>query len=211
MELPSIPIIARIARSFGTKVSVCSLIWVAAWNMAITTPTIILVSRKGIASLRASWNAWYKISSTSKLFMATSCETHTTFSCLFARLGDKEGFYEHYTALIKDFATVSLLDLHPPRIFQIDGNLGAVAAGIEAMVSFYDNTAHLLKALPEQWKNGRLKGIKIPGGHKLDMAWENGKLARLAVILGYEGEARLECQGKEFLVKGAVGETVSLI
>lgn len=132
-------------------------------------------------------------------------------SCISARLGDKEGFYEHFTALIKDFATVSLLDLHPPRIFQIDGNLGAVAAVIEAMVSFYDGTAHLLRGLPEQWKNGRLKGIKLPGGHKVNMAWADGALTHLSVTIGYEAEARLEWQGQNYTAKGQPGETVTLL
>lgn len=132
-------------------------------------------------------------------------------SCIMARLGDKEGFYEHYTALIKDFATVSLLSLHPPRIFQIDGNLGGSAAVLEALVSCYDDTAHLLNALPDQWKNGHLKGVKIPGGHKLDMAWENGGLTRLSVTLGYEGQARLMWKGKVFTAEGTTGEAVRLL
>jgi len=132
-------------------------------------------------------------------------------SCIMARLGDKEGFYEHYTALIKDFATVSLLNLHPPRIFQIDGNLGGSAAVLEALVSCYDDTAHLLNALPDQWKNGHLKGVKIPGGHKLDMAWENGGLTRLSVTLGYEGQARLMWKGKVFTAEGTTGEAVRLL
>ncbi|HIQ59202.1 MAG TPA: glycoside hydrolase N-terminal domain-containing protein [Candidatus Merdivicinus intestinavium] len=128
-------------------------------------------------------------------------------SCLAARLGDREGFYEHYSALIKDFATVSLLDLHPPRIFQIDGNLGAVAAGIEAVVSYYDDTAHLLRGVPAQWASGHLNGVKIPGGHTVNVSWENGRLSSLSVVMGFEPEARLEWQGKTFTAKGQPGET----
>ena len=131
-------------------------------------------------------------------------------SCLAARLGNGEEFYQHYTALIRDFATVSLLDLHPPRIFQIDGNLGAVAAGIEAVVSCYDDTAHLLRGLPAEWGTGHLNGVKIPGGHTLSISWENGRLARLSVVMGFAPEAKLEWEGTTFTVQGKPGETVSV-
>lgn len=131
-------------------------------------------------------------------------------SCLSARLGNGEEFYRHYTALIQDFATVSLLDLHPPRIFQIDGNLGAVAAGIEAVVSCYGDTAHLLRGLPAEWGTGHLNGVKIPGGHKISVSWENGQLSKLSVIMGFEPEARLEYREKLFMAAGKPGETVVL-
>ena len=129
-------------------------------------------------------------------------------SCLWARLGNKEEFYQHYTALIKDFATVSLLDLHPPRIFQIDGNLGAVAAGLEAVVSFYDDTAHLLRGIPAEWGTGHLKGVKIPGGHTVNVSWKDGKLESLSVIMGFEPRANLEWEGKAFTAEGKPGQLV---
>ncbi len=130
-------------------------------------------------------------------------------SCLSARLGNREEFYQHYTALIKDFATVSMLDLHPPRIFQIDGNLGAVAAGIEAAVSYYDDTAHLLRGIPAEWESGHLNGVKIPGGHTVNVSWKEGKLASLSVIMGFEPKAQLEWEGKTFTAEGKPGELVS--
>lgn len=130
-------------------------------------------------------------------------------SCLSARLGNREEFYQHYTALIKDFATVSMLDLHPPRIFQIDGNLGAVAAGIEAAVSYYDDTAHLLRGIPAEWESGHLNGVKIPGGHTVNVSWKEGKLASLSVVMGFEPKAQLEWEGKTFTAEGKPGELVS--
>ena len=133
-------------------------------------------------------------------------------ACLKARIGDAEGFYEHFTALIKDFATSTLLDLHPPRIFQIDGNLGAVAAGIEALVGFYDGKAHLLPALPKEWaEKGSLKGVRLPGGHLLSFAWENGELTELSVTIGFGETVSLAFNGDVCTLHGRVGETVKLI
>lgn len=101
-------------------------------------------------------------------------------ACLYARIGDKERFWEHFTALVKDFASETLLDFHPPRIFQIDGNLGAVAAAVEALFSYRGGELKLLSALPDAWKaGGRVQGARIPGGKILDFAWKDGEITEL--------------------------------
>jgi hypothetical protein len=132
-------------------------------------------------------------------------------SCMFARIGDSERFLEHYSALIKDFATISLLDLHPPKIFQIDGNLGAVAAVIEAITGYHDGKVHLLKALPKQWKNGYLKGIKVPGGHIINVKWEDSKVTSLSVQIGYEEVVMIKYENKDITVEGKTGQVINVI
>ena len=106
---------------------------------------------------------------------------------------------------------MSLLDLHPPRIFQIDGNLGAVAAGIEAIVGFYDGKAHLLPALPAEWANGSLKGVRIPGGHTLSLRWEDGKLTELEAVVGFGGRMTLVCGGTEHVISGKPGDVIQVL
>ena len=129
-------------------------------------------------------------------------------ACLESRFGNAEGFYENFIALIRDFATITLLDLHPPRIFQIDGNLGAVMALIEAVVSFTDGKVHLLRSLPKQLNTGRLEGIKVPGGHVIDVAWADGRVTELKVTIGF-GEAITvsNINGEERRFCGKQGET----
>src|SRR3954451_291287 len=39
--------VTKIARIFGTKISVCSWIWVSAWNSDTTTPTTSPITIKG--------------------------------------------------------------------------------------------------------------------------------------------------------------------
>lgn len=113
-------------------------------------------------------------------------------ACLMARIGEKEGFYEHFSALIRSFATASLLDLHPPRIFQIEGNLGAVAAAVEAVASVQNGTVHLLQGLPKEWNNGQISGLCLPGGHKLSLSWKNGELTTLTATMGFTPELLIE-------------------
>lgn len=132
-------------------------------------------------------------------------------SCLEARLGNREEFYRHYTALIQDFATVSLLDLHPPRIFQIDGNLGGVAAVLEAVVSYYDGVAHIMSAVPQEWDSGHMTGVRIPGGHNIAVSWKNGEPVSLSVTMGFEAKAELEWKGRHFVAEGKPGEQITLL
>ncbi|MCL2813379.1 MAG: glycoside hydrolase family 95 protein [Oscillospiraceae bacterium] len=127
-------------------------------------------------------------------------------ACLQARFDNPEGFYEHFTALIKDFATVSLLDLHPPGIFQIDGNLGAVSALIEAVISFTDDRLYLLRALPANWAGGSLQGIKIPGGHTVSVWWKNGKAEVVKIQMGRESALKASVNGQDKIFSGAAGE-----
>ena len=130
-------------------------------------------------------------------------------SCLQSRFGNSKGFYEHFIALIKDFATITLLDLHPPKIFQIDGNLGAVQAVIESIISFTDNKVHLLRSLPDQWREGSLEGIKVPGGHKISLSWKDKKVTDLKIIMGYSENVAIMQNGSCVSYSGKVGEIIS--
>jgi len=110
--------------------------------------------------------------------------------------------------LIKDFATVSLLDLHPPRIFQIEGNLGAVSALIEAVISFADDRVCLLRALPKEWSSGNLRGIKVPGGHIISVWWKEGKASALKIQIGFGGRLTVCVNSENKIFSGNPGEII---
>ena len=110
-------------------------------------------------------------------------------ACLFARLGRAEDAWQHLNHLITDFATDSLLDLHPPRIFQIDGNFGGAAAVIEMLLQSYRGELHLLPALPAAWPEGRVSGLRARGGVTVAMAWRGGELVEATL----KGRAAAPC------------------
>jgi len=105
----------------------------------------------------------------------------------FARFYQGNECNKHIIALITQLAAPNLFDLHPPHLFQIDGNLGATAGIAEMLIqSHEENTIRLLPALPDAWKEGHVKGLKARGDYIVDMTWKDGKL-QSAMITSNQG------------------------
>ena len=131
-------------------------------------------------------------------------------ACLFARLGRSEEAWEHLNHLISDFATDTLLDLHPPRIFQIDGNLGGAAAAIEMLLQSYHGELHLLPALPVAWPKGRVTGLRARGGFSVGLDWDEGKLVRASIRASAAGTCTLRHAPESCEITGESGESVPI-
>lgn len=89
------------------------------------------------------------------------------------------------------------------RIFQIDGNLGAVAGIAEALIQSHTGIVHLLPALPPAWQSGSVTGLAARGAVKADIRWENGKLAEAILRPGLDGTLKVRAEGlAEILLDG---------
>lgn len=130
-------------------------------------------------------------------------------SCCFARLGDGDLSFEHLQHLVVDFATDTLLDLHPPRIFQIEGNLGGAAAVVEMLMQSYHEVIHLLPALPSQWPEGRVSGLRARGGFTVDIDWKDGMLQRAAIVPLKDRRCRVRYQRATVSVTDSAGSQVA--
>lgn len=110
-----------------------------------------------------------------------------------ARLRDGEKAWENIRLLLEKSTLDSLLDNHPP--FQIDGNFGATAGIANMLLQCVGGKIYLLPALPKEWADGSVSGIRGKGNLVFRMEWKNGRLTSLAIASVKEKDVFL-CYGK---------------
>lgn len=84
----------------------------------------------------------------------------------------------------------NLFDAHPP--FQIDGNFGCTSGITEMLMQSADGAVHILPALPKEWPDGYINGIKARGGFEIkELSWKDGKIHQLVILSHLGGNLRL--------------------
>ncbi|MBM6750568.1 glycoside hydrolase family 95 protein [Mediterraneibacter glycyrrhizinilyticus] len=106
---------------------------------------------------------------------------YTGWSCawvieLYAVLGEGDRALAYLKKLLTDSTYDNLWDAHPPLYFQIDGNFGGTSAIADMLVQDRGGKIKILPALPQEWRDGYVKGLSIKGGNTIDISWTKGKI-----------------------------------
>ena len=141
---------------------------------------------------------------------------------LYARLHDAKNAYHIYRKLLSYVSPdgyrgpdarrgggtyPNLLDAHSP--FQIDGNFGGCAGVIEMLMqSEYTvhegsplTTIELLPALPDNWKDGSVSGIRARGGITVNMTWQDKRVTHLTLTAQQPCTVTLLANGQQQTLK----------
>ena len=55
------------------------------------------------------------------------------------------------------------------------------------LLQSHEGFINILPALPDEWKDGSLKGFKVRGGATVDLDWADGRPTEMVIILGWSG------------------------
>lgn len=123
--------------------------------------------------------------------------------CLAGRLRDGKTAEAVMGGLLRHAVFRNLFCVHPPFLFQIDGNLGFVAGVHELLLTEEDGVLTLLPGLPEAFSaSGRAENLLV-NGVRVSFAWENGLVTEVSA----DGPVRVAAHALSGTVR--LGETVT--
>ncbi len=104
-----------------------------------------------------------------------------------ARLHDAQMIATNLTRFAqRNYVYNGLVTSHNPEhaVYNLDAVLSLQRLLSEMLVFSQPGRIELLPAYPKDFPNGQLSGLRIHGGHKLDISWSNGQLKSATIYTG---------------------------
>ena len=127
---------------------------------------------------------------------------------MWARLADGDLALENIKALLKASTLPNLFDNHPP--YQIDGNFGAAAGIAEMLVQSHEGKIVLLPALPMEWKQGTVSGLRARGGFTVSIQWNAKSGIQAEIIADKDCEMVVRYHDEEQIIKFVKEKTATI-
>lgn len=108
------------------------------------------------------------------------------YICEHARMLDAEKTGDNIRTMVTASRTRNFMNGF--TVFQIDGNLGATAGIAEALLQSHTGLLHLLPALPPDWQEGEVKGLRARGNVTVSIRWSQGALTQAILEPGHSGD-----------------------
>lgn len=99
--------------------------------------------------------------------------------CLAAKLHEPSNVVKIMKKFLGHAVFKNLFCMHPPYYFQIDGNLGFVAAVHEILVYEENGVLELIPAIPQDFKNGSVKNLLV-NGVQVSFEWKDSKIVSIS-------------------------------
>jgi len=93
---------------------------------------------------------------------------------------------------------------------QLDGTMGFCAGVAEMLIQSHAGHIELLPCLPDEWKDGSVKGICARGGFEVDMEWKDDKLVSASLLSKCGGKCKVRYNGMDVDLETEKGKTVEL-
>lgn len=102
----------------------------------------------------------------------------------------------------------SLVTSHEPgqQIYNLDAALSFPRLLMEMLVFTEPGRIELLPAWPVSYPDGSIRGIRLYGGHTLDITWKNGSLVSATLLAGSSEELELVNGGHKKILKVKKGK-----
>jgi len=124
-----------------------------------------------------------------------------------AHIGDVAHAYECVSWLCRSYWSPAFTAYHDPgEIFNADISGGLPAVVIDMLVQSTTEDIFLLPALPEEWPEGKVKGVLARGGFVVDLEWKDLKPVKATIKSLTGNDARINIHEDVYELELAKGE-----